>query len=72
MDRERTTWHGWPVGYLNHIIDTRARVYGGIVQPMLNAHGVDTRDTDMALSGMYQQYNNARNSASYFDSLIKA
>ena len=59
-------------GHLNHIIDTSARVYGGIVQPMLNAHGVDTRDTDMALSGMYQQYNSARDSASYFDSLIKA
>ena len=59
-------------GHLNHIVDTSARLCGGIVQPMLKAHGVDTRDTDMALSGMYQHYNSARNSANYFDSLIKA
>ena len=59
-------------GHLKHIVDTSARLCGGVEQPMLNASGVDTRDTDMALFGMYQQYNNARNSANYFDSAIKA
>ena len=57
-------------GHLNHIVDTSARMYGG-VQPMLKADGVDTRDTDMALSGLYQQYNSARNSANYSASIMK-
>ena len=59
-------------GHLNNFIDTSARVYGGVIQPMLNHHGIDTRNTDLALSDMYSNYSAARNSANYFDSLIKA
>ena len=59
-------------GQLNNFIDTSARVYGGVIQPMLKHHGVDTRSADLALSDMYSNFNAARNSANYFDSLIKA
>ncbi len=58
-------------GQLNNFVDTSARVYGGIVQPLLQHHGVDTGAADGALSDMYSHYNNARASANYFDSLIK-
>jgi len=59
-------------GQLNNIVDTSARVYGGLVQPLLRHHGVDTGEADVALSDMYSRYNAARASANYFDSLIKA
>jgi len=58
-------------GQMNNIVDATARVYGGVIQPMLNHHGVDTRSADLALSDMYSHYNAARHSANYLDSLIK-
>jgi hypothetical protein len=58
-------------GKLNNFIDTSARVYGGVVQPILNQYGIDTRDTDAALMGYYRQYDGVRNMANKFDGLIK-
>ena len=58
-------------GKLNNFIDTSARVYGGLVQPLLNQGGFDTRGADMALMDMYKSYSSARNMANKFDSLIK-
>ena len=58
-------------GKLNNFIDTSARVYGGVVQPLLNQGGFDTRGADMALMDMYKSYSSARNMANKFDSLIK-
>ena len=58
-------------GKLNNFIDTSARVYGGIVQPLFNQSGFDTRNADMALMDMYRSYDNARTMANKFDSLIK-
>ena len=59
-------------GHLNNFVDTSARLYGGVIQPMLKHHGIDTHNTDYALSGMYSDYNAIKNSANLFDSLIKA
>ncbi len=58
-------------GQLNNIVETSAHVYGGLVQPLLKHHGVDTGAADHALSDLYSHYNAARTSANYFDSLIK-
>ena len=58
-------------GKLNNFIDTSARVYGGVVQPMLNQGGFDTRNADMALMDLYHGYDSARTMANKFDSLIK-
>ena len=45
---------------LNNIVETGARVYGGIVQPMLAQRGIDTRGTDEALVGMYKDWGTAQ------------
>ena len=58
-------------GKLNNFIDTSARVYGGVVQPLLSQGGYDTRGTDMALMDMYQGYSQVRDAANKFDNLIK-
>lgn len=56
---------------LNNFIETSGRVYGGVIQPLLNQQGFDTQKTDMALMDMYKQYDSVRNAANKFDSLIK-
>ena len=58
-------------GQLNHLIETSGRVYGGVIKPLLQHHGVNTSNTDMALMDMYKQYDTVRNAANKFDSLIK-
>ena len=58
-------------GQLNNFIETSGQIYGGVIQPLLNQHGVNTRNTDMALIDMYKQYDTVRNAANKFDSLIK-
>ena len=58
-------------GKLNNFIDTSARVYGGVIQPLLNQSGIDTAGSDMALIDMYRGYSNVRDAANKFDSIIK-
>ena len=58
-------------GQLNNFVETSGRIYGGVIQPLLNQHGIDTRNTDMPLTDMHQQYDTVRNAANKFDSLIK-
>jgi hypothetical protein len=56
---------------LNNFIETSGKLYGGVIQPLLNHHGINTDDADAALMGYYRQYDGIRNAANKFDNLIR-
>ena len=42
---------------LDNVIATSARVYGGVIQPILRSQGVDTRELDRHLLTSHAAYN---------------
>ena len=57
---------------LNRAVETGARLYGGIIQPLLHANNIDTRSADTALMGAYDSYDAARTVTSKIDRLIQS
>ena len=55
---------------LNRAVETGARLYGGVVQPLLRSSGVDTREADDALVNMYNGWGGARAIAQQIDTLL--
>jgi hypothetical protein len=55
---------------LNRAVETGARIYGGVVQPLLKHSGVDTREADAALLNLYNGWDGARTIAEKIDSLL--
>ena len=56
---------------LNRVVETGARLYGGVIQPLLRSSGVDTRDADETLSTLYNGWGDARAIAQKIDGIIK-
>ena len=56
---------------LNRAVETGARLYGGVIQPLLRSSGVDTRDADETLSNLYNGWGDARAIAHKIDGIIK-
>ena len=61
--------HG-PAG-INRAVETGARLYGGIIQPLSRHHGIDTRNADAVLMDAYNSYDTARSVTQKIDELIK-
>ena len=57
---------------INRAVETSARMYGGIIQPLLRHHGVDTLHADTMLMSAYDSYDTARAAAQKFDRLLQS
>jgi len=57
--------------HLDNFIQNSAKVYGGIVQPILRSQGYDTSSVDGDLMNAYKKYSHVRTQAYKFDHLIK-
>ena len=57
---------------INRAVETGARMYGGIIQPLLRHHGVDTRNADAMLMDAYNSYDIARDATQKIDRLIQS
>ena len=57
---------------INRAVETGAHLYGGIVQPLLRYHGIDTGDADAALMDVYNTYAGARSTAQKIDNIIQS
>ena len=57
---------------INRVVETGARLYGGIVQPLLRYHGIDTGDVDAALMDVYSTYAGARSTAQKIDGILQS
>ena len=57
---------------INRAVETGSRMHGGIIQPLLRAHGVDTRNADMMLMDAYSSYDTARTATQKIDRLIQS
>ena len=57
---------------VNRAVETVARMYGGIVQPLLRHYGVDTKDADRMLMDAYSNYDTARSAAQKIDKIIQS
>ena len=55
---------------LNSAVETGARLYGGVIQPLLRSSGVDTRDADETLSNLYNGWGDARAIAQKIEQLV--
>jgi hypothetical protein len=55
---------------INRAVETGARLYGGVVQPLLKHGGYDTRDVDDTLMNLYAGWGGARDLAEKFDALL--
>ena len=44
-------------------METGARIYGGVVQPLLRHSGIDTREADETLMNLYNGWGGARDIA---------
>ena len=55
---------------LNRAVETGARLYGGVIQPLLRSSGVDTRDADETLTSMYNGLGDARAIAQKIEQLV--
>ena len=55
---------------LNRVVETGARLYGGVIQPLLRSSGVDTRDADETLSNLYNGWGDARAIAQKIDGIL--
>jgi hypothetical protein len=53
-------------------VETGAHLYGGIVQPLLRYHGIDTGNADAALMDVYNTYAGARSTAQKIDNIIQS
>ena len=62
--------HG--LGGLNRAVETGARMYGGIIPPLLRHYGVDTRDADKMLMDAYGSYDAARTATQKIDRIIQS
>ena len=48
---------------VNRAVETGARIYGGVVQPLLRHSGIDTREVDETLVDLYNGWGSARDIA---------
>ena len=58
-------------GGLDHVIQNSARMYGGLIQPILHSQGVDTSGVDRNLLDAYSHYSRLKGHAQNFDALVK-
>jgi hypothetical protein len=57
---------------INRAVETGARLYGGIIQPLLRHHGVDTSRADSALMDAYTSYDTLRSATQKIDRVIQS
>ena len=57
---------------INRVVETGAKMYGGIVQPLLRYHGINTRNADAMLMDAYNSYDTARSATQKIDRLIQS
>ena len=57
--------------HLDNFIQNSAKVYGGLVQPILQSQGYDTSSADSNLMDAYNRYSHLKTQAYKFDHLIK-
>ena len=58
-------------GGLDHFIQHSAKIYGGLVQPILHSQGIDTSGVDNNLMDAYGHYSRLKGHAQKFDEMIK-
>ena len=58
---------------VNRVVETGARLYGGIVQPILkHQFGVDTSEFDHALMGAYNDFATVRHTAQKIERILQS
>ena len=57
---------------VNRVVETGTRLYGGVIQPLARAYGVDTRCIDGALMGAYTDYDTARTAVRQIDNILQS
>ena len=55
---------------VNTTVETGARLYGEILQPILRSQGVDTRSADTALMNGYQAFGQVRGVAQRINAIV--
>ena len=56
----------------NRAIETGARLYGGVIQPLAQMYGVNTGALDSSLMGAYSDYSNVRSAIQHADHIIQS
>ena len=56
----------------NRAIETGARLYGGVIQPLAQMYGVDTGALDSSLMGAYNDYSNVRSAIKTVDGILQS
>ena len=56
---------------LNTTVETGARLYGEVLQPILRSQGVDTSSADTALMNGYQAFDQARTVAQRINATVQ-
>jgi len=57
--------------HLDNFVQNSAKVYGHIVQPILNSQGYNTSAVDANLMDAYDKYSHMKTQAYKFDHLLK-